>query len=352
MPPDLHLLQRYQSSADAHAFRELVQLHAGMVFATARRITRDASLAEDVAQETFLELARRPPAIRESIGGWLHRVARHRACNLVRAESRRREREAASTAVSGAPEATWEQLEPTIDAAIEELPTDLREPIVEHFLAGRTQQEVARRLGVSQSTVSRSLEAGIVLLRSTLQRQGVLAGAALALLLAERVQASAPAQLLASLGKIGLAGVGAKLAAQKTLAWASLWKLGGGVAVAVLAAGAYFFFVRAGAPFSDTAQDWNGRAFCPVCALPATKGRTPEQGIFIHKENGRDTIYDLEVAEPVADFHQRYCLPSMEDAEAVHVHGVVAQRAGRSTLVVARLELTANAPSLSPGKRP
>lgn len=350
MPPDFQLLQRYQTSADAHAFRELVQLHAGMVFATARRITRDASLAEDVVQETFLELAHRPPAIRESIGGWLHRVARHRACNVVRAETRRREREAASAAEGAAPEATWEQLEPLIDSAIEELPAELREPIVEHFLAGRTQQEVARRLGVSQSTISRSLDAGIALLRSTLQRHGVVAGATLALLLAERIEASAPAPLLASLGKIGLAGVGAKLAAEKTVVWASLWKWGGGLAVAALAVGAYVFF--GGPGNSGPAQHWDGRAFCPVCALPATKGRTPEHGIFIHKENGRDTIYDLELAEPVAEFHRRYCLPSMDDAEAVHVDGVVAQREGRPTLVVARLQLRTNASPALPGKQP
>lgn len=350
MPPDFQLLQRYQTCADAHAFRELVQLHAGMVFATARRITRDAGLAEDVTQETFLELARRPPTIRESIGGWLHRVARHRACNVVRAESRRRAREAASAVESGATEATWEQLEPAIDAAVEELPADLREPIVEHFLAGRTQQEIAARLGVSQSTVSRSLEAGIALLRSTLRRHGVVAGAALALVLAERIDASAPAPLAASLGKIGLAGVGAKLAAETTLKWASIWRLLGGLGVAALAIGAYIFLGTPAAPSS--AHDWNGRAFCPVCALPATKGRAPEQGIFIHKENGRDTIYDLELAEPVAEFHRRYCVPSMDDAEAVHVHGVVAQREGRPTLVATRLRLRVGNPAPFPGKQP
>ncbi len=350
MPPDLQLLQRYQTSADAHAFRELVQLHAGMVFATARRITRDASLAEDVAQETFLELARRPPAIRESISAWLHRVAHHRACNIVRAESRRREREAESAAAIAPLEATWDQLEPLIDDAFEDLPADIREPLVEHFLGGRTQQEVAQRLGVSQSTVSRSLEAGIALLRAALQRRGVIASATLATLFVQHIEVTAPAPVLASLGKIGLAGLGAKLSTAKAVAWRWLWRPLAGIAVALAAVGAVYFFTPSRG--EGEARDWKGRAFCPVCALPATKGHAPEQGIFIHTEDGRDVIYDLELPRPVAEFHRQYCLPSMNDAEAVQLRGVVAQRAGRPTLVATRMNLRASGPPLSAKKQP
>jgi hypothetical protein len=47
MPSDLQQLQRYASSGDAHAFRELVQAHGAMVHATAIRVTRDAAAAQE-----------------------------------------------------------------------------------------------------------------------------------------------------------------------------------------------------------------------------------------------------------------------------------------------------------------
>ena len=64
MLTDLQLLSRYHESGDAMAFRDLMQAHAGMVFSTARRITQDEALAEDVAR--FIEhkpVMARPPSM-------------------------------------------------------------------------------------------------------------------------------------------------------------------------------------------------------------------------------------------------------------------------------------------------
>jgi hypothetical protein len=47
MPSDLQNLQRYATTGDAHAFRELVQVHGAMVHATALRVTRDAAAAQE-----------------------------------------------------------------------------------------------------------------------------------------------------------------------------------------------------------------------------------------------------------------------------------------------------------------
>lgn len=96
MTAKLEQLHRYHDQGDARAFSDLVHAHASMVFATARRVTRDASLAEDVAQETFLDLARLGHGITDSVSAWLYRVAWHRACNAVRADVTRKRCEAAS----------------------------------------------------------------------------------------------------------------------------------------------------------------------------------------------------------------------------------------------------------------
>ena len=66
---DLTLLARYHEHGDAFAFGELVSAHSGMVFATARRVTRDATLAEDVAAGDL-------PRTREEFDACCHGVSR------------------------------------------------------------------------------------------------------------------------------------------------------------------------------------------------------------------------------------------------------------------------------------
>ena len=150
MHTDLQLLSRYHQRADAMAFRELMQAHASMVFATAKRITRDAALAEDVAQETFLQLARQSKQITESVAAWLHRVAWRRACNAVRDDAtRRRIEDAASAEIASTSESSWAEVEAELDAVIDELPDPLRGPLVMHFLEGKSQREIAKQTGVN-----------------------------------------------------------------------------------------------------------------------------------------------------------------------------------------------------------
>lgn len=202
METQLHLHPRRHPGL-ADAFGELVRDHAGMVFATAKRVTRDDALAQDVAQETFLELARGRHVPVECVGAWLHRVAWRKACNAIRGESRRRRHEQAAAAVlHKGDEASWDDVAPLLDEALEELPGHLRAPLVSHYLEGRTQQELAARMGVSQSTVSRQLEAALRELRSRLRTRGVLTGAGLALLLGTQSAEAAPPALTTALGKL------------------------------------------------------------------------------------------------------------------------------------------------------
>ena len=192
-------------------FHALVKSHASMVFATARRVTGDAGLAEDVAQETFLELSRQGYHAIDSVSAWLHRVAWRKACNVVRGEYRRRRHEHAAAEAFSIPDeaASWQELEPLIDNALEELPFPLKELLVEHYLQGRTQQEIASARGQSQSTISRQLDSGLHELRARLRSHGALCGTALTALLETHSAEAAPAYLQASLGKLALSGVGA-----------------------------------------------------------------------------------------------------------------------------------------------
>lgn len=219
MNAELASLQRYHQHGDAMAFQALVQAHAGMVFATARRVTRDAARAEEVAQETFLELARSAARITESVGAWLHRVAWRKARDVVRADVTRRHYEEAAGVqhqIHTECEATWEELEPLIDEAIEELPDKLREPLMQHFFFKRSQQELAAMLGVNQSTVSRLLDSGIAELRSRLHGKHAICGGTLAVLLGANATQAAPASLTATLGKLAISGTGASTSSTPT----------------------------------------------------------------------------------------------------------------------------------------
>lgn len=216
MHTDLLHLQRYHDSGDAGEFQALVRHHAGMVFATARRVTRDPSLAEDVAQETSRELARKGRSITESVGAWLHRVAWRRACDVVRAETTRQRYETAAHDLSEGRECTWEELEPVFDEAIAELVVEQRTAIIEHYLEGRTQTELAARMGMSQSSVSRLLDQSITALRAKLKTKGLLCGAAFGAMIAASSTQAAPAALMASLHKIGVSSIGSGAAAATT----------------------------------------------------------------------------------------------------------------------------------------
>src|SRR5580698_7734796 len=62
---------------DTRAFERLYREHAGRVYGLCLRITRDAQLAEDCTQETFINAWRALSQFetRSSLGTWLHRIA-------------------------------------------------------------------------------------------------------------------------------------------------------------------------------------------------------------------------------------------------------------------------------------
>jgi RNA polymerase sigma factor (sigma-70 family) len=209
MKTDLALLQRYHHHGDASAFAELVRTHAGMVYATAQRVTRDAALAEDVAQEAFLKLARASHQTIDCVGAWLHHVTRQRACDAIRSKvTRQRYEPAAEHWHDSGRESSWAEIEPIVDEVLDALPGESRSLLVEHFLEQRAQHDIARRLGMSQSTVSRKIETALQALRDGLAKKGVLCGTGLAGLLTTHSAQAAPATVVTSLNKISMSGAG------------------------------------------------------------------------------------------------------------------------------------------------
>jgi len=210
MASDFALLKKYVESRDAHAFSQLIHRHAGLVYGTCLRVTRNTHDAEDLAQECFMELARRASSVTSSVVGWLHTLATHRSIDFIRRSATRRTHEDKSmTEGNEETEPSWKDIAPVVDEALEELPEELRIPLVLHYLHGHNQTEIAKSLAINQSSVSRRLESGVEQLRQKLKQSGIVASiAVLSTLLKTNAVTAAPATLLASLGKMALVEAG------------------------------------------------------------------------------------------------------------------------------------------------
>jgi RNA polymerase sigma factor (sigma-70 family) len=199
------LVQRFAREHDGEAFSMIVGRYGDMVYTTCYRILREEARASDAVQETFLQLARSAARIQGSVGGWLHRVATRRAVDLVRQEVSRRQREHryALDAETGA--STWSEVESAVDAALEELPEDLREVLVLHFLQGRSTVQIAAVQQLSQPTISRRINEALELMRETLRGQGIQVAVAPLQTLLLHSNRLVPQAVRAGLGKIALA---------------------------------------------------------------------------------------------------------------------------------------------------
>src|SRR5947207_15445919 len=75
---DEQLLQSFAEHGSEAAFRTLVERHLPLVLGTARRITGESGLAEEVAQTVFILLARKARNLRPGtiLSAWLYRATR------------------------------------------------------------------------------------------------------------------------------------------------------------------------------------------------------------------------------------------------------------------------------------
>ncbi len=179
---DRHLLDRFTRHRDEAAFADLVRRHGPMVLGVCRRVLRHEQDAEDVFQAAFLVLVRRAEAIRsrESVGGWLYRVAYRLALRARAGAGRRRERPTDPLDLCGAAEARPAADPLALDEELHRLPEPYRSAAVLCYLEGRTQAEAARLLVTTTDAVNSRLKRARELLRRRLAKGGLLLSATLA----------------------------------------------------------------------------------------------------------------------------------------------------------------------------
>src|SRR5215471_445198 len=182
--PDRELLERFRRRRDEAAFAALVRRHGPMVWGVCWRVLGDCHDAEDAFQAAFLVLAGKAGSIRraESLGAWLHRVARQLA---LRARGRRDRRqrvesgrppdsEAAPAAGAGPSEdLSLREALAIVDEEVGRLPEKFRAPVVLCYLQGKTNEEAARELGCAAGTLKSRLGRARELLGARLAGRGV-----------------------------------------------------------------------------------------------------------------------------------------------------------------------------------
>ncbi len=168
--PDQLLVQRVQAG-DQKAFELLVAKYQRRIFRLISRFIRDAALAEDVSQETFLRAYRAIGKFRgeSQFYTWLYRIAVNTAKKAI-ADSARdpviRESSTISddgeTFVSGeqlsdmeTPEAVLasREIARTVNAAMDALPEDLRTAIALREIEGLSYEDIAQVMDCPVGTV-------------------------------------------------------------------------------------------------------------------------------------------------------------------------------------------------------
>jgi RNA polymerase sigma factor (sigma-70 family) len=206
---DAALLDAYARRGCEASFRRLVERHAGLVFHTAQRVVEQAALAQDVAQQVFLHLAREAGNLDASRGlaGWLHRTTTFAAMNARRSERRQQKRlQRLARETDTAPDAAWQEVMPLLDAGLESLGGTDRQVVLLHFYEGLAFREVAARLGMSAEAAQKRSVRAVEKLSRWLRRRGVAtSSAALGLALTTHMSEAAPMGMAAALAHKSLA---------------------------------------------------------------------------------------------------------------------------------------------------
>lgn len=171
--PDEALLGRLLEREEA-ALREVISIYGSPVFGMAKRVLADAAWADEVAQDTFVALWRRPGAFdpaRGSLRTFLLGVARNKAVDVVRREARvRRKAEEVMREQELQPPASLDAADDRAEVqhAMRSLTQPQREAILLAYFGGYTYREVAEHLDIPEGTAKSRLRDGLTKMRQVL----------------------------------------------------------------------------------------------------------------------------------------------------------------------------------------
>ena len=162
------------AARDSAAQRDLYDRHVDRVYRVAFRLAGDDDAARDITQETFIRAFDRLGEFRHeaSFGTWLHAIAVSVALGALRKQSRMDKRHApldAALDIGRADNNADVDLREQLHAAIDALPVGYRTVFVMYEIEGYSHQEIARTLGVAETTSKGQLFRARTKLRESLK---------------------------------------------------------------------------------------------------------------------------------------------------------------------------------------
>jgi len=166
--------------SDPTTFERVFAEHERGVYASAYRVTGNSAQAQDVVQDVFLRIWRRPDRFdpnRGEIGAFLRLMARSRALDLWR-EGDAAGRASDRLKIAVAQEPVREEARPDLEcqqkderrrvrSLLKELPQPQREAVVLSYWGGLTSDEIATHSGVPVGTAKSRVRLGLNRLRET-----------------------------------------------------------------------------------------------------------------------------------------------------------------------------------------
>ena len=173
---DLDTLLTHVAKGDQAAFEALYDRLGASVYGLIRRVLRNPSQAEEVAQEVLLEVwraASRFDPARGSAATWVLTIAHRRAIDRVRAEEAATAREQRTAEVPAATDEVAETVEASMDAerlrrCLAGLTELQRESITLAYYGGYSYAQVAALLDTALGTIKTRIRDGLTRLRACL----------------------------------------------------------------------------------------------------------------------------------------------------------------------------------------
>jgi RNA polymerase sigma-70 factor (ECF subfamily) len=156
------------------ALADVYDRYSSVVYSVALRVLRDTAAAQDVMQEVFLQLWRRPDIYtpqRGSLPAWLAVVARNRSIDALR---RKRPTDNVedlqlSSNVDLGSEAERELMIEKVRSLLGSLPEEQRHALELAFFEGHTHTEIAEMTGNPLGTVKTRIRNALITIRKALQ---------------------------------------------------------------------------------------------------------------------------------------------------------------------------------------
>ena len=166
-------LAMLETERDQRRFTRLYEAYEKKIYAVTLRLLGDQPRAEDAAQQTWLQLLRRWERVSalpwEETEGYVVTAAKNCALDILRAERR-----TTSFPEDWDPPAREEHQEEYhyLVSLIRALPENYRRILEMKCVEEQTNREIARRLGIPESTVGVRVMRGRAMLRERLEKEG------------------------------------------------------------------------------------------------------------------------------------------------------------------------------------